>query len=393
MAGDWIKMRVDLYDDPAVLKIASKTGLDEDTVVGKLHRLWSWADRHTINGTTDGVAIAWVDRFVTHKGFAEAMIIAGWLEVRGDSISFPAFERHNGASAKKRCDDQTRQRLSRKNRDEGVTGLPRDIIPRPFVKRVMSRDNYTCVYCGTCSDENSESTSRRSKLSIDHIVPVSRGGKTAIEALVTCCKLCNNEKNDRTPEEWGMPLDFLQDGLTYDEASHTLVTNSRDNIVTREEKRREEVLGVVGASVEQPPPAFDRKILDPINFDPWLQAFLPMWDATPGVVKQGSQISEMERREIEKRLADPWWEKNWRRALEMFPLPWFQSQGNLVGLLSFLEDGFVQKVCQRKYHNKWSKPSSKRESKVDEIVDVISQVQEMQDRRESAASSVMRRLT
>jgi len=141
------------------------------------------------------------------------------------------------------------------------------------------------------------------------------------------------------------------------------------------------------------PPAFDRKILDPINFDPWLQAFLPMWDATPGVVKQGSQISEMERREIEKRLADPWWEKNWRRALEMFPLPWFQSQGNLVGLLSFLEDGFVQKVCQRKYHNKWSKPSSKRESKVDEIVDVISQVQEMQDRRESAANPGMRRLT
>lgn len=163
----------------------------------------------------------------------------------------------------------------------------------------------------------------------------------------------------------------------------------------REEKRREEVLGVIGASDDQPPQAFDRKILDPINFDPWLQAFLAMWDATPGVVKQGSQISEMERREIEKRLADPWWEKNWRRALEMFPLPWFQSQGNLVGLLSFLEDGFVQKVCQRKYHNKWTKQQKPRgESKVDEIVDVISQVQEMQDRRDSAAhASATRRLT
>lgn len=142
------------------------------------------------------------------------------------------------------------------------------------------------------------------------------------------------------------------------------------------------------------PQAFDRKVLDPINFDPWLQAFLAMWDATPGVVKQGCQVSEMERREIEKRLADPWWEKNWRRALEMFPLPWFQSQGNLVGLLSFLEDGFVQKVCQRKYHNKWSKPSSKRESKVDEIVDVISQVQELEDRRNTAfQTSATGRLT
>lgn len=34
MAGDWIKMRVDLRDDPDVIGIAAATGLDEDTVVG-----------------------------------------------------------------------------------------------------------------------------------------------------------------------------------------------------------------------------------------------------------------------------------------------------------------------------------------------------------------------
>ena len=216
MAGDWIKMRVDLCDDPSVIKISSETNLDEDTVVGKLHRLWCWADRHTIDGQTDGVTIGWIDRYVNHKGFAEAMVNAKWLMVDGDHLTFPHFERHNGKTAKKRAENTLQQRLSCEMRDNGATGVARDVIPRPFRRRILCRDGYKCVYCGRESSAAAESHKRYSILSIDHLIPISRGGKTVVENLVTCCLDCNMEKADRTCEEWGLYPEFLQNGLSFD---------------------------------------------------------------------------------------------------------------------------------------------------------------------------------
>ena len=61
----------------------------------------------------------------------------------------------------------------------------------PYTKKnVMVRDGYRCVYCGS-SD----------KLTIDHMIPASRGGKTNFENCVTACQPCNNKKNNRTPSE------------------------------------------------------------------------------------------------------------------------------------------------------------------------------------------------
>ena len=61
----------------------------------------------------------------------------------------------------------------------------------PFSKKnIMFRDNHTCVYCG--ATEN---------LTIDHVLPTSRGGRTTFENCVTACYECNNKKNDRTPNE------------------------------------------------------------------------------------------------------------------------------------------------------------------------------------------------
>lgn len=229
MAGDWIKMRVDLGDDPAVIGIASHLDIGEDVVVGKLHRLWSWADKHTIDGTTNGVTLKWVDRFVAHQGFADALCKFNWLAVDGDRLIFPNFDRHNGSSAKSRAESTIRQRLSRKNRDDGVTGLARVITPTPFVRVVHARDGNRCVYCGTIPEG-------KEKLGVDHLIPLTRGGKDAIENLVSCCSLCNNEKNDRTPEEFGLLPTFLPDGITY------VSQQIRDIRVTKTlpEKRREE---------------------------------------------------------------------------------------------------------------------------------------------------------
>ena len=110
-------MRVDLADDPAVIGISAECELDEDTVVGKLHKLWSWADRQTENGDAPSVTEAWLDRHVGVTGFAQAMSNAGWLSIKPDGISFPHFNRHNGKTAKTRALSAKRNVEYRKKRD------------------------------------------------------------------------------------------------------------------------------------------------------------------------------------------------------------------------------------------------------------------------------------
>lgn len=65
-------------------------------------------------------------------------------------------------------------------------------------KNIYARDHYVCQYCGKkCMGKD---------LTLDHILPESRGGPFAWDNLVTCCRDCNRKKDDRTPEEAGMTL-------------------------------------------------------------------------------------------------------------------------------------------------------------------------------------------
>ena len=63
-------------------------------------------------------------------------------------------------------------------------------------RNVMKRDRHTCQYCGIKSD-----------LTLDHVLPRSRGGEDSWENLVTACNTCNVKKGNRTPDEAGMELD------------------------------------------------------------------------------------------------------------------------------------------------------------------------------------------
>lgn len=69
---------------------------------------------------------------------------------------------------------------------------------RPTRSNIIWRDHNKCQYC-TCDFTTSE-------LTLDHVVPRSRGGKNTWTNLVACCKKCNQAKRDRTPEEAGMEL-------------------------------------------------------------------------------------------------------------------------------------------------------------------------------------------
>jgi len=61
--------------------------------------------------------------------------------------------------------------------------------------RIFRRDNHECVYCGSKRD-----------LTIDHVLPRSRGGRNTWTNLTTCCQKCNLKKGDKTPEEARMQL-------------------------------------------------------------------------------------------------------------------------------------------------------------------------------------------
>lgn len=63
---------------------------------------------------------------------------------------------------------------------------------------IFYRDKYTCAYCGKKTQKN--------ELTLDHIYPVSQGGKRSWKNLITACRKCNQKKGSRTPKEAGMPL-------------------------------------------------------------------------------------------------------------------------------------------------------------------------------------------
>ena len=65
-------------------------------------------------------------------------------------------------------------------------------------KNILMRDRYTCQYCYKVFSA--------SELTLDHVMPRSRGGSSSWENLVTSCRRCNNRKGDRLPDEAKMQL-------------------------------------------------------------------------------------------------------------------------------------------------------------------------------------------
>ena len=79
------------------------------------------------------------------------------------------------------------------------TKVPAVIMMREYVKQktevrfsksnLYLRDQYKCLYCG--------GQFKRQHLSMDHVLPISRGGKTNWENIVAACNRCNNAKDNR----------------------------------------------------------------------------------------------------------------------------------------------------------------------------------------------------
>jgi 5-methylcytosine-specific restriction endonuclease McrA len=70
--------------------------------------------------------------------------------------------------------------------------IPRDVHRRKITRKaVLARDSWTCQYCG----------SERGGLTVDHVIPRSRGGESVWENIVASCAPCNRRKGNRLPRE------------------------------------------------------------------------------------------------------------------------------------------------------------------------------------------------
>ena len=74
--------------------------------------------------------------------------------------------------------------------------VPRSVQRKISRRALFARDKWRCQYCGTDSG----------KLTLDHVVPRSRGGESIWENVVTSCAPCNLRKGDRLLDEVGMRL-------------------------------------------------------------------------------------------------------------------------------------------------------------------------------------------
>lgn len=71
-------------------------------------------------------------------------------------------------------------------------------------QNVFKRDKFSCQYCGSAKS-----------LTLDHIIPRSKGGKTSWSNLVTACQPCNTRKGDRTPDQANLKLQSKPQKPTY----------------------------------------------------------------------------------------------------------------------------------------------------------------------------------
>jgi 5-methylcytosine-specific restriction endonuclease McrA len=101
----------------------------------------------------------------------------------------------------------------------------------PLTRRnILERDRHTCQYCNYKGEQ----------LTLDHVIPRSRGGGDTWENLVTACVRCNVKKGNRTPKEANMHL-RTQPRKPYSSLHFEIVKHTRDNL---NQEWRKYVIGI-----------------------------------------------------------------------------------------------------------------------------------------------------
>jgi len=144
-----------------------------------------------LNASYEALGTVSVARAVclVYKHAAETIVPDGNRVLRSQHFAF-------GVPSVIRLVEYIDVRRKRRHRDSGKQRL-----------RVLMRDKFRCQYCGV--------RGTAFEMTLDHIMPRSRGGRSEPENLCAACITCNQRKGDRTPDEARMPLLASPSALRY----------------------------------------------------------------------------------------------------------------------------------------------------------------------------------
>ena len=145
---------------------------------------------------------SWQPVNITSVARSISMVYGGVARVV-DPESYQLYDWSDWSAIRPENDEPFLQSVSQKFRVPEVVSLNRfDQLPKSAVtfnrRNIYKRDRFTCQYCAT------QPSSR--ELTIDHVLPRSRGGESTWTNCVLACVNCNHKKADRLPDEAGMRL-------------------------------------------------------------------------------------------------------------------------------------------------------------------------------------------
>lgn len=162
MAGDWIKMRSDLFTAPQFDRLRCELQTSPAEVLVLLYRLAGWFEKHGDYGHMKADDAQAIDDFLQRPGFSEHLKGCGWLKESGGMVWLTGF-----------C----------------VPSASRKSLGAKVRADVLSAQR--CAACSSIED-----------LVVDHIVPVVRGGSSERANLQCLCSSCNRAKGRMTMTEF-----------------------------------------------------------------------------------------------------------------------------------------------------------------------------------------------
>lgn len=188
--------------DPRTFRLRRLLDVSMPTAVGHLHFVWWWGIEHAPVGEFSLDCLYDLAEAALWEGdpwaFFDALVGSGWVECT-DPRQHWRGEARRGDWRFRLIDFHPRRHEPDRVRREW------DLLRPVIAPRVYERDGYTCVVCQLGHDARDAEDRERTVvpvLSVDHIVPIARGGSNGFDNLQTLCRWCNSSKGSKTMIEW-----------------------------------------------------------------------------------------------------------------------------------------------------------------------------------------------
>ena len=109
MAMSWTKIQYTTPEKPEIFRLSRLLTITPEKAFLLCVRFWCWCDANLSDGKCPFFVREELDTIVKQDGFAEALRQVGWLDIRGDNMTIPNYERHLGKNSKVRAKDADRK--------------------------------------------------------------------------------------------------------------------------------------------------------------------------------------------------------------------------------------------------------------------------------------------